>query len=95
MTSRWIEELEDVYCDGGEWDDMLSILERIDSLLKLAGATVVNDQLYVLIKEETQGEDEIPVKRLTGVSSVVPVTDAEAERIFREVGDREEELTED
>lgn len=31
----------------------------------------------------------------TGVSSVVPLTDKEAERIFKETGDREEELRED
>lgn len=34
-------------------------------------------------------------KTLTGVSSVVPITDEEAEKIFNEIADQEEERRED
>ena len=36
MTSKWIANLEDIYADGGHWEDFLPVLESINKLLERA-----------------------------------------------------------
>jgi hypothetical protein len=110
MTSKWIEEAMSKYPTGNDvyWDSngMLEILERINDLLLLAGSLTTIDKLAQMIEKETfDSEATVKInvtelgererKTITGISSVIPITDAEAERIFREVGDAEENLRED
>lgn len=52
MTSKWIDDLVDIYADGGEWDEMEVIFKRIDKLLKKAMLEVDSDSLSDEIRKE-------------------------------------------
>lgn len=52
MTSKWIEELEDIYADGGDWEDILPVLNRVDGLLFRAMLEVEDQELSDEISEE-------------------------------------------
>lgn len=56
QNSPWIDELLDVYSDGGEWDDFLPTLKRIDELLKLSMLSTDSPSLHRdLLKEIMNG----------------------------------------
>jgi hypothetical protein len=58
MTSKWIEEIEDMYVDGDDWERILSVLDRIDGLLFQAMLSTENQNLSDQISEEiNNGED--------------------------------------
>lgn len=57
MNSAWIRELLDIYSDGGEWEDFLPTLVRINSILRRAMISVESDVLYEKILEEIKNVD--------------------------------------
>jgi hypothetical protein len=58
MTSKWIEEVEDMYVDGDDWERILSVLNRIDGLLFQSMLSTENQNLSDQISEEiNNGED--------------------------------------
>jgi hypothetical protein len=32
-TSRWLNDMLEVYADGGDWEDMVEILKEVDGIL--------------------------------------------------------------
>lgn len=44
--SAWIEELEDIYADGGYWEDFLPILTEVDAILFKAALDVNSSSLH-------------------------------------------------
>lgn len=56
MTSKWIEVLEDIYADGGDWEDFLPHLESIDKLLIRAMLETDDEVLHEDIQKELTNE---------------------------------------
>lgn len=56
MTPSWIENLEDIYADGGNWEDFLPILESINKLLERAMLETDDEILQEDIKKEISDE---------------------------------------
>lgn len=52
MTPAWIEQLEDIYADGGDWEDFLPCLESINKLLERAMLETDDVVLHDDIKKE-------------------------------------------
>lgn len=53
---KWIKELLEVYSDGGEWEDSLPILERINALLRRSAFDTDDDRLHEEIVKEIKNE---------------------------------------
>ena|SRR5690349_774484 len=96
MTSKWISELMSCvsYDTTEQYTKAMNVLERVDAILRLAKSHTDSEILYDMIEKETFTSDDTikfdvseiqnSLKSMTGVSSVVPVTEQEAERIFKE-----------
>ena len=112
MKSKWIEDLEKTPAvmdmSPASWDTyILPVLIRIDNLLRRAVVNPISGTLLDSIEHEIWDWNKTlksaeTGRIVTGVSSVVPITDEEAERMFAEVdrriaesGDKEEERLED
>ena len=92
MTSKWITDFWSLDPENKRDGDFTrkereEILLRIDKLLRLAKAGTDDERLLNLIWEEIKEDNFVtkPVKAVRGVSSVVPVTEEEAERIMDEI----------
>lgn len=80
--SKWIDTLEDIYADGGDWEDMFPVFESIDKLLRRAMLETEDEQLHDDIEAEI-GYEEKP-QLITGVSSMVGITEEEIRKLFSE-----------
>lgn len=58
MTSKWIEEVHNVFNDTNEWDDVDIILERIDKILRRAKAGTDSETLLDSIEHEIYDFDK-------------------------------------
>lgn len=56
MTPKWIETLEDIYADGGDWEDYLPYLESINKLLERAMLETDDEVLSADIQKEISVE---------------------------------------
>jgi hypothetical protein len=54
MTAKWIDELQDIYADGGDWEDMFPILDRINLLLDIASCETDNEFLHDDVAKEIE-----------------------------------------
>lgn len=101
MSSKWIEEVYEIWKNSDGFAEIEEVLVKVDDLLKKAQAGTDDDNLFsdiMLMREELasnvkstkQGKIvSVDGRIATGVSAVIPVTDEEAERIFNEVEEQD------
>lgn len=56
MTPSWIKEAQDIYADGGDWDDFEPLFEKVTRLLRRAMLSTEDPTLYDDISKELNDE---------------------------------------
>jgi NTP pyrophosphatase (non-canonical NTP hydrolase) len=87
----WVRNNPQDHPEKGD-QELAEELGDVIFMIMLAGYSRGVNPLEAMKNKMTR---KLAMKTVTGVSSVIPLTDKEAERIFKEVGDQEEERSED